>query len=504
MISTPGYPTFRTNVLHATAWAADNAGSLHLLAAQAGHPIATLPNALPATLPITYTAYGSEDSYSAVAPAYIVYGTTTQAANGGILVYDNTPATQSAQIVLLGFNFKQLGTLTERTQLLQNVAAYLVAPEAAPTSSIAGNVTVAHTADNSGVSVTLQPGGSQSTGTPGTWSFTGLYSGSYTLSFSKAGYRTENRSVALGVNQALAGVHVILFPQPAESVCVAPALSIPDNNPTGVSSNVTVTNTWAVQGVSVDLNLTHTYIGDLIIELRHGAKAVRLKNRTGGSADNILGNWPATLTVDGPGALSDFNGDPANGTWTLFVSDNAGIDVGTVNNWCLKVLGPADTSVHHGRRVTRPGGRGDADAGRSQSRAQFRLAAALLAADGAEGVARHLRRDRPPGPVAGGRADAGRRARCALGWPGFARTAAPGRCLHGASARGELRADAAGGVPTVGTRSQWRNRIARTIRSSGRARFASFEALWAHLQRPFGQGHAGYSPPTAAASAQRP
>ena len=46
------------NVLHAGTWAADDAGKLLRLAAQASHPIANMPNVLPATLPIAFVGYG--------------------------------------------------------------------------------------------------------------------------------------------------------------------------------------------------------------------------------------------------------------------------------------------------------------------------------------------------------------------------------------------------------------------------------------------------------------
>jgi hypothetical protein len=49
--------------------------------------------------------------------------------------------------------------------------------------------------------------------------------------------------------------------------------------------------------------------------------------------------------VDGPGALSDFFGDPSNGTWTLFVSDNAGVDTGNLAQWCLSLRSAVDSNV---------------------------------------------------------------------------------------------------------------------------------------------------------------
>jgi hypothetical protein len=107
-----------------------------------------------------------------------------------------------------------------------------------------------------------------------------------------------------------------------------------------VTSNIAVPDGFSIQDVEVTVNVTHTRRGDLILELRNGPKAVRLHNRTGSGADNIVGTYPTTLPVDGPGVLSDFDGDPANGTWTLFISDNQSGDSGRLTSWCVRLKGP--------------------------------------------------------------------------------------------------------------------------------------------------------------------
>jgi subtilisin-like proprotein convertase family protein len=118
------------------------------------------------------------------------------------------------------------------------------------------------------------------------------------------------------------------------SQSIEPGLAIPDNNSGGVSSVMTVSGTGATvtAGFNVDIDLTHTYIGDLIVRLTSpNGTVVTLHNRSGGSAQNIIGNYPGTLTPAQP--LSAFLGDPVDGNWTMFVSDNAGVDIGTLNSW---------------------------------------------------------------------------------------------------------------------------------------------------------------------------
>ena len=81
-------------------------------------------------------------------------------------------------------------------------------------------------------------------------------------------------------------------------------------------------------------------------------------NRVGGSDDNFTnttldddfgfnpisgGSAPFSSTFAPSSPLSAFNGEDPNGTWTLTVSDNAGGDTGTLNNWSLK-LGSTSTN----------------------------------------------------------------------------------------------------------------------------------------------------------------
>jgi len=118
------------------------------------------------------------------------------------------------------------------------------------------------------------------------------------------------------------------------SASVSPGLAIPDNNSTGIQSTITISGTAALitSNLNIDINITHTYIGDLIVRLISPVgTSVTLHNRSGGSADNIIGNYPGTLTPSQ--SLAAFVGDPLDGDWILRVSDHAGIDTGTLNSW---------------------------------------------------------------------------------------------------------------------------------------------------------------------------
>ena len=106
-------------------------------------------------------------------------------------------------------------------------------------------------------------------------------------------------------------------------------LAIPDNNATGITSNNVVTGNGTVGSLSLSLNITHTFRGDLVVTLiaPDGTQFI-VSNRAGGSADNII--------ITGQ-AITAFNGHPAAGTWKLKVQDLAAIDVGTLNSWSLTI-----------------------------------------------------------------------------------------------------------------------------------------------------------------------
>jgi hypothetical protein len=78
---------------------------------------------------------------------------------------------------------------------------------------------------------------------------------------------------------------------------------------------------------TVEVHVTHTYIGDLIVTLiaPDGTSSI-LHNRTEGSTDNI----DKTYTVD-------LSGKTATGTWTLTVRDAAAGDTGTLDGWTLSL-----------------------------------------------------------------------------------------------------------------------------------------------------------------------
>jgi carboxypeptidase D len=94
-----------------------------------------------------------------------------------------------------------------------------------------------------------------------------------------------------------------------------------------------------VAETKVEVNISHTYIGDLEIELLSPSGThVLLHNRSGGSSNDIIGTYGEDLTP--AESLDAFNGEPAAaGAWQMDIYDAAGGDTGTLNSWSLIICG---------------------------------------------------------------------------------------------------------------------------------------------------------------------
>lgn len=334
-ISTPGYPTFAANVLHGSAWTGDNVGTLNLLAGQSSHPIATLPNTLPSALTVAYTGFGDEDAYTnADASTYTVYETTTDPGDGGIVVYDDNTLPQSAQITIFAFDFSVVADSSTRYQLLENTVTFLLAEEPPADGSLSGNVNLSDTGDNSGAIVTTQ-GKSDTTDVAGNYSITGLFPLALPITASKPGYASVTQT-GLSIPEAgnLPNIDFTLGPIATDTICVNPGTAIIDNDSIAVPLNIAQSLT--ISEIDLSVRILHTYIGDLEVELHSPqGTTVRVHNRTGAAADSISTNYDAITAPDGPGVMSDFNGEDAQGNWYLSVVDGGNGDVGTVEEVCL-------------------------------------------------------------------------------------------------------------------------------------------------------------------------
>ncbi|MCP4290680.1 MAG: T9SS type A sorting domain-containing protein [bacterium] len=216
--------------------------------------------------------------------------------------------------------------------------------EVLTTGSLRGSVNLMASYDNSGVVVTANPGGaSVITETDGSFHLMGLDAGTYTITAEKSGYAPAEKEISIGEGQHLSGLNLAMARVYVLEACDAPALAIPDNNSTGVSTIISIDQDSEITSIKLDLNLTHTYIGDLEVKLISPAgTTIMLHDNSGGSSDNIIGTYPDDLTP--VQSLDGLLGENMNGDWTLTVSDHAGYDTGTINEWCLHLGYPDDLS----------------------------------------------------------------------------------------------------------------------------------------------------------------
>ena len=125
-------------------------------------------------------------------------------------------------------------------------------------------------------------------------------------------------------------------------------LAIPDNNTTGITSSTAIAGGLKIDSVEVDLNISHTFRGNLEVTLisPSGTESVliarpkialRLKPKSPpivmpDSNDNIVFRTSST----------HYRGEDSGGTWKLRVRDLKSEEVGTLNSWKLIVTGDTD------------------------------------------------------------------------------------------------------------------------------------------------------------------
>jgi M6 family metalloprotease-like protein len=115
---------------------------------------------------------------------------------------------------------------------------------------------------------------------------------------------------------------------------VSPNLRIPDDDPAGVSSVLTLNAPGTVRELRVGLKIAHTYVGDLRVELiSPTGRRVLLHGQAGGGQDNL------DLTYDSrpPSGLTAMVGQPVQGAWILRVADVVRMDAGTLSHWSLEI-----------------------------------------------------------------------------------------------------------------------------------------------------------------------
>jgi subtilisin-like proprotein convertase family protein len=124
-----------------------------------------------------------------------------------------------------------------------------------------------------------------------------------------------------------------------EQVADRTSVSIPDNDPIGLSQTLRGVSAKSTDLIKASINLTHNNIGDLKIVLKSpSGHEFIIQNRQGGSGTSIVKTFDVEVT-----------NEPIAGAWTLNVSDLSSNDIGTVNSWGLEFT---TTSCDSGIQLT--------------------------------------------------------------------------------------------------------------------------------------------------------
>ncbi len=131
----------------------------------------------------------------------------------------------------------------------------------------------------------------------------------------------------------------------------SPNASIPDGTSAGagavLTSFIDVPNVGTVNNMKINLNVAHTYAGDLIVRIKHPDGTTRiLWNRSCNSAatqniDVTFVDGAPTIVCGAAGTyrsvqtLGILNGKPTNGRWELLITDGAAADTGSLVSWGL-------------------------------------------------------------------------------------------------------------------------------------------------------------------------
>ena len=137
-------------------------------------------------------------------------------------------------------------------------------------------------------------------------------------------------------------------------------VAIPDGAAQYSVAQVEVTDEGLVQTIELNVNITHTYIGDVFLALQSpSGTAIQIYEGSCSSNDDLIATFsdegsavncttPVTGIILPAEALSAFAGEEAQGTWTLYYGDAVADDSGTLNSWSVDVCtqGVASAETH--------------------------------------------------------------------------------------------------------------------------------------------------------------
>jgi len=136
-----------------------------------------------------------------------------------------------------------------------------------------------------------------------------------------------------------------------------PNMSITDASTSFDTDGLLVTGSSTISDVNVNVDITHTYISDLLIAvLSPDGTQVNLFENNCGSENNMNITFddsglvltcaePTVGTFAPNNPLNVLNGETGNGTWIIGVNDRESPDSGTLNSWSVEICTTTETPL---------------------------------------------------------------------------------------------------------------------------------------------------------------
>ena len=113
--------------------------------------------------------------------------------------------------------------------------------------------------------------------------------------------------------------------------------SMPINDNSTISSYNTISSCSNIYDIEIDIQIVHTYIGDLTVTLSGpGTESATLHNRSGASSNNIVGTYAISGgSLTAAQSLTRFLNTNGTGEWKITVQDSASADTGSLVSWSI-------------------------------------------------------------------------------------------------------------------------------------------------------------------------
>jgi serine protease len=104
-------------------------------------------------------------------------------------------------------------------------------------------------------------------------------------------------------------------------------VDIPDDDENGIDSEIVATDSVVPSRITVSVDISHGYIGDLKVSLKRDDVEVVLHDREGGWRENIVREYEITD--------ERLLGKDAQGSWFLHAADHQSMDAGAILFWSI-------------------------------------------------------------------------------------------------------------------------------------------------------------------------